>query len=88
VTFQADGSPAVRSYRVQAVSQRLTAGNQRAPVLATATQPRGCGRVTITVRGLAARTPYVFLLEERTADLHYPVTRYVQVGRSEAVVIG
>jgi hypothetical protein len=87
VSFPADASPAVRSYRVQAVSQRLTRGSQPPHVVATAGQRRGCGQVTVTLSGLRSRTPYVFFLEEATADPHYPVTRFVQVGRSDAVVI-
>jgi hypothetical protein len=88
VTFPADGSASVRSYRVQAVSQRLVAGRQPPPVVATAAQKRACGQVGVTLRGLRSGTAYVFLLEEQTTDPHYPVTRFVQIGRSEAVVIG
>jgi hypothetical protein len=88
VTFPADGSAPVRSYRVQAVSQRLVAGRQPPPVVAAAAQKRACGQVTVSLSGLRSGTAYVFLLEERTPDPHYPVTRFVQVGRSDAVVIG
>jgi hypothetical protein len=88
VTFPADGSAPVRSYRVQAISQRLVAGRQLPPVVAAAAQKRACGQVTVTLRGLRSGTAYVFLLEEQTPDPHYPVTRFVQVGRSDAVVIG
>jgi hypothetical protein len=57
-------------------------------VVATAAQKRPCGQVSVSLRGLRSGTAYVFLLEEQTPDPHYPVTRFVQVGRSEAVVIG
>jgi hypothetical protein len=88
VSFPADSSTAVRSYRVQAVSQRLVGGSQPAHVVATAPQRSGCGQITVTLSGLRSRTPYVFFLEEETADPHYPVTRFVSVGSSDAVAIG
>jgi hypothetical protein len=88
VSFPADTSTAVRSYRVQAVGQRLVGGSQPPRVVATAPQRSGCGQVTVTVSGLRSGTPYVFFLEQETADPHYPVTRFVQVGRSGAVVVG
>ena len=88
VSFPADSSATVRSYRVQAVSQRLVGGSQPARVVATVPQRSGCRQITVTVSGLRSRTPYVFFLDEETADPHYPVTRFVQVGQSEAVVIG
>jgi hypothetical protein len=88
VSFPADTSAAVHSYRVQAVSQRLVRGHQPAHVVASVPQRRGCGQVTVTLPGLRSGTPYVFFLEEETADPHYSTTRFVQVGRSQPVVIG
>jgi hypothetical protein len=88
VSFPADSSSAVRSYRVQAVSQRLVGGSQPARVVVTAPQRSGCGQITVTLRGLRSRTPYVFFLEEQATDPHYPATRFVSVGSSDAVVIG
>ena len=88
VSFPADASTAVRSYRVQAISQRLVGGGQPARVVGTAPQTSGCGQVSVTLSGLRSGTPYVFSLDEETADPHYPVTRFVQVGSSQPVVMG
>jgi hypothetical protein len=63
-------------------------GSQPARIIATAPQQSGCGQITVTLSGLNSGTPYVFSLDEETADPHYPVTRFVQVGSSSPVVIG
>jgi hypothetical protein len=88
VGFPADASTAVHSYRVQAIRQRLVGGSQPARVVGTAPQVSGCGQVSVTLSGLRSGTPYVFSLDEETADPHYPVTRFVHVGTSQPVVIG
>lgn len=88
VSWRADGNSDVTGYRVQAVSQRLVGGTQPAPVVQTAGQPAGCVPVSATVTGLSSGVPYVFWLEEAQYDKASGVTRYVQVGTSDAVVIG
>lgn len=88
VSWRADDSSDVTGYRVQAVSQRLVGGTQPAPVTQTAGQPAGCVPVTVTVTGLTSGVPYVFWLEEAQYDATTGLTRYVQVGASDAVVIG
>ncbi|MGY1683114.1 hypothetical protein [Geodermatophilus sp. SYSU D01176] len=87
VSWQADGSAAVRRYRVQAVSQRLVPGVQPEPPALLAAQPDGCVPVTVRFAGLASGVPYVFWLEEEVPDTS-GVLRWVQVGTSSAVVIG
>jgi hypothetical protein len=84
----ADVRPEVLGYRVQAVSQRLVGGEQAAPVVQAAAQPAGCVPVTVTITGLASGEPYVFWLEEQVTSASTGVTRLVQVGTTEAVVIG
>jgi hypothetical protein len=86
--WMADGRPEVLGYRVQAVSQRLVAGEQPAAVVQSAAQPAGCVPVTVTITGLTSGVPYVFWLEEQVTSASTGVTRLVQVGTSEAVVIG
>lgn len=89
VSFPADLSTAVRSYRVEAVSQALVGGQQPPHVVGTAAQVSTCsGQLSVVLTGLTSGAPYVFWLEEETADPHYPVTRFVQVGSSQPVVIG
>jgi hypothetical protein len=44
--------------------------------------------VTVTVVGLTPGEPYVFWLEEQVTSASTGVTRLVQVGTTEAVVIG
>ena len=86
--WMSDDRPEVLGYRVQAVSQQLVAGEQPAPVTVSAAQPAGCVPVTVTVLGLTPGEPYVFWLEEQVTSASTGVTRLVQVGTSEAVVIG
>jgi hypothetical protein len=84
----ADNRPEVVGYRVQAVSQQLVGGLQPAPVMQTVAQPAGCVPVRVTLTGLASGVPYVFWLEEQVTSASTGITRLVQVGTSEAVVIG
>jgi hypothetical protein len=86
--WMADDRPEVGGYRVQAVSQRLVPGEQPAPVIQFAPQPAGCVPVSVTITGLTSGVPYVFWLEEQVTSPSTGVTRLVQVGTSEAVVIG
>ncbi|MCW2575692.1 MAG: uncharacterized protein JWR66_1722 [Modestobacter sp.] len=86
--WMSDNRPEVLGYRVQAVSQRLVGGQQPAPVMQTVGQPTGCVPVSVTLTGLASGVPYVFWLEEQVTSSSTGVTRLVQVGTSEAVVIG
>jgi hypothetical protein len=88
VSFPADSSTAVRSYRVQAVSQRLVGGSQPPHVIATAPQRSGCGQVSVTLTGLRSGTPYVFWIEELQSDPHSTASSMVQVGSSAPVVVG
>jgi hypothetical protein len=85
--WMADGRPEVLGYRVQAVSQQLVGGAQPPPVVQSVAQPGGCVPVTVRVTGLNAGTPYVFWLEEQVTSASTGVTRLVQVGTSDAVVI-
>ena len=87
VSWQADGHAEVQRYRVQAVSQQLVGGLQPDPPVQVAAQPAGCEPVTVAFAGLTSGAPYVFWLEEEVPDL-YGVLRWVQVGTSDAVVIG
>jgi len=87
VSWQADGSAAVLRYRVQAVSQRLVAGLQPEPPAQIAPQRADCGPVTVAFAGLTSGAPYVFWLEQEVPDTN-GVPRWVQVGTSDAVVIG
>jgi hypothetical protein len=88
VRWMADDRADVRGYRVSAVSQVLVSGAQPAPVQQTVARPGGCAPVSVTITGLAPGTPYVFWLEEQTLDVAASAVRFVQVGTSEAVVIG
>jgi hypothetical protein len=88
VSWQADGAPDVQGYRVSAVDQQLVAGGQPAPRQQTVAQPEGCAPVSVTMAGLTPGGSYVFWLEEQTFDPATEVVRFVQVGRSGAVVIG
>jgi hypothetical protein len=87
VSWQSDGHAEVLRYRVQAVSQQLVGGLQPDPPVQVADQPAGCEPVTVAFAGLTSGAPYVFWLEEEVPDL-YGVLRWVQVGTSDAVVIG
>ena len=87
VSWQADGSAAVQRYRVQAVSQQLVSGLQPDPPFQVAAQPADCVPVTVTFAGLTSGVPYVFWLEEEVPDT-FGILRWVQVGTSDAVVIG
>ncbi len=86
--WMADDRPEVLGYRVQAVSQQLVAGAQPGPVTQTVAQAAGCAPVSVTVTGLTPGEPYVFWLEEQVTSASTGVTRLVQVGTTEAVVIG
>jgi hypothetical protein len=86
--WMADARPEVLGYRVQAVSQQLVGGAQPAPVVQSVAQPAGCVPVTVTVTGLASGVPYVFWLEEQVTSASTGVTRLVQVGTTQAYVIG
>ena len=86
--WMADARPEVLGYRVQAVSQQLVAGLQPPPVVQTVAQPDGCVPVTVTMAGLTPGVPYVFWLEEQVTSASTGVTRLVQVGTTDAVVIG
>jgi hypothetical protein len=88
ISWQADNRAEVVGYRVQAVDQMLVTGTQPAPVQQTVAQPGGCVAVTATVTGLTSGDPYVFWLEEQVTDATSDVTRFVQVGTSDPVVIG
>jgi hypothetical protein len=86
--WMSDNRPEVLGYRVQAVSQQLVAGEQPAPVMQTVAQPEGCVPVSVTITGLTSGDPYVFWLEEQVTSASTGVTRIVQVGTTNAVVIG
>ena len=86
--WMSDNRPEVLGYRVQAVSQRLVAGSQPPPVVVSAAQPAGCVSVSVTVPALTSGEPYVFWLEEQVTSASTGVTRLVQIGTTEAVVIG
>ena len=88
VTFPADPSTDVRGYRVQAVSQHLVSGDQPPHVVGTAAQVSGCVDVTVTLTGLTSGDPYVFWVEEQQVDDAQGLIQFVQVGSSEAVVVG
>jgi hypothetical protein len=51
-------------------------------------RPTGCVPVTATVGGLAPGSYYVFWLEEAQLDAATGVTRFVQVGESDPVLVG
>jgi hypothetical protein len=86
--WMSDNRPEVLGYRVQAVSQRLVGGAQPAPVVQSVGQPDGCVPVSVTITGLTSGVPYVFWLEEQVTSSSTGVTRLVQVGTTEAVIIG
>lgn len=88
VSFPSDASTDVHAYRVEAVSQALSAGTQPPHVVATAAQISGCGTVTVGLSGLTSGTSYVFWLEEQQVQPGNGKTLYVQVGSSEPTVIG
>lgn len=88
VDWLADNRPEVSGYRVQAVSQQLVAGAQPTPPMQTVGQPEGCVPVSTTVTGLTSGVPYVFWLEEEVTSTVTGVARWVQVGTSDAFVIG
>jgi hypothetical protein len=88
VDWLSDDREGVLGYRVQAVSQALVGGRQPDPVVASVAQPGGCVPVSVTVTGLTSGVPYVFWLEEQVTSASTGVTRLVQVGTSDAVVIG
>ncbi|MEU2350669.1 fibronectin type III domain-containing protein [Modestobacter sp. NPDC049651] len=88
VTWQASDQPEVLGYRVSAVSQQLVGGTQPAPVQRTVDQVEDCQQLSVTVAGLQPGVPYVFWLEEQTASNVRTTVRWVQVGTSDAVVIG
>lgn len=88
ISWLADNRPEVLGYRVSAVSQRLVTGAQPAPPQQTVAQPGGCVPLSITMAGLRPGEPYVFWMEEQTLDSRTGAVRFVQVGTSEAVVIG
>lgn len=88
VNWRADDSSDVEGYRIQAVSQHLVGGPQPAPVQVTVAQQAGCAPMTATVPGLASGSYYVFWLEEAQRDKTSGLLRYVQVGTSDAVLIG
>jgi hypothetical protein len=88
VSWLADGHTEVQGYRLSAVSQVLVTGAQAAPRQRTVAQPSGCVPVTVTLTGLTPGVPYVFWLEEQTLDSRTGAVRFVQVGTSDAVVIG
>jgi hypothetical protein len=88
VTWQADSHTDVTGYRVRGVSQTLVAGLQPDPVTVAVAQPSGCVPVTATVGGLPSGSYYVFWLEEAQFDQPSGVTRFVQVGESDPVLVG
>ncbi|MGY1815741.1 hypothetical protein [Blastococcus sp. SYSU D00820] len=88
ISWQADGRTDVLGYRVQAVSQQLVTGQQPAPVQVEVAQRDDCGPVEVVVGGLTPGVPYVFWLEELVRDRQTEVTRYLQVGTSDAVTVG
>jgi hypothetical protein len=88
VSWMGGGRAEVQGYRISAVSQLLVGGSQPAPRSLTVAAPAGCAPVTATMTGLVPGTPYVFWLEEQTVDPATTVVRFVQVGTSDAVVIG
>jgi len=85
--WMADGSDAVRGYRVQAVSQQLVAGAQPAPPQQLVAQRDDCGEVSTTMVGLTSGAHYVFWLEEQVWDDTAQVMTIVQVGTSTPVLI-
>jgi hypothetical protein len=88
VTFPSDPSKDVQGYRVEAVDQRLLTGDQPPHVVVTAAQVTGCTDITVTLTGLVSGDPYVFWIEEQQVDATNGKTQFVQVGASEATVIG
>ena len=88
VTWQASDQAEVQGYRVSAVSQQLVGGTQPAPVQQTVGQVDDCRQLSVTLGGLTPGVPYVFWLEEQTASNVRTTLRWVQVGTSDAVVIG
>ena len=88
VTWQASDAAEVTGYRISAVSQQLVGGTQPPPVQLEVGQETGCAPMSARVTGLTSGVPYVFWLEEHTTSSVRDVVRWVQVGTSEAVVIG
>ncbi|WP_299953178.1 hypothetical protein [uncultured Modestobacter sp.] len=86
--WMSDPRPEVLGYRVQAVSQRLVGGVQPPPVVQAVAQVEGCQPMTVTIAGLTPGVPYVFWFEQQVTSASTGVTRLVQVGTTEAVVIG
>ncbi|WP_222194661.1 hypothetical protein [Modestobacter italicus] len=85
--WMSDPRPEVLGYRVQAVSQRLVGGVQPPPVVQAVAQVEGCVPMAVTIAGLTPGVPYVFWFEEQVTSASTGVTRMVQVGTTEAVVI-
>jgi hypothetical protein len=88
VSWPADTHRDVQGYRVRAVSQRLVSGLQPDPLTVAVGQVATCTTVTARVTGLASGVRYVFWLEEGQLDAASGVVRYVQVGESDAVLVG
>jgi hypothetical protein len=88
VSWPADTHADVQGYRVRAVSQRLVSGIQPDPVTVAVGQVGTCTTVTAQVAGLDRGVHYVFWLEEGQLDRASGVVRYVQVGESDAVLVG
>lgn len=87
VTWRSDGDTTVAGYRVSAVSQRLVAGSQQAPVTATSARGGGCTSPSVTLSGLGHQVSYVFWLEEAHTDPVTKTLRYTMVGQSAAVLV-
>ena len=88
VTWTASDQTEVSAYRISAVSQRLVQGSQADPVEQELTHASDCTQLSLTMTGLTSGTPYVFWLEQYTKSDVKDVSRWVQVGTSDAVVIG
>ncbi|MGY1746972.1 hypothetical protein [Blastococcus sp. SYSU D00695] len=88
LSWMADGSTAVRGYRVQAVDQALVSGPQPTPPQQLVAQRADCGEVSTTMTGLTPGGTYVFWLEEQVWDETAQVVEFVHVGSSAPVRIG
>jgi hypothetical protein len=88
VRWMADGHTDVQGYRISAVSQALGTGRQPAPAQQSVARPAGCVPLTVTMTGLTRGVAYVFWMEEQTLDPRTGAVRFVQVGTSDAVLIG
>jgi len=85
VTFYNPGGGYLVEYRITAISQSLTVGQQRDVGWTVVTPGTGCGFLTATVTGLDPKTNYVFSVDAVTTILGRDGTQAATVARSPVI---